>query len=241
MNKISRIFKPILIILCLITFLLENDLNAQKMKPKILYFYDPLCGWCYGFSPVIQELEKKYSDKYDFDIISGGMITGDRIGPIGEVASYIGSAYKRVETTTGVIFGKDFLDITLKNGTAIFTSVPSSLALVVFKSFNTNQNINYGSLLQKAIYFDGVDPSDFDKYAEIAGSLGVDKNEFKSRLNDPKYMQETENDFKYSSESGVEGFPTVILKAVDGTYHQLSNGYTSFNTIESNLKSILNN
>ena len=38
-------------------------------KDKILYLYDPLCGWCYGFTPVMQLLSKKYESKFDFDVI----------------------------------------------------------------------------------------------------------------------------------------------------------------------------
>ncbi|MFW5762224.1 MAG: DsbA family protein, partial [Cyclobacteriaceae bacterium] len=90
---------------------------------KIIYCYDALCGWCYGFSPVMEKIHQQYQQDFQFEVISGGMITGERIGPVGEVAPYIKQAYKLVENTTGVKFGDDFLRV-LNEGKAIFTSIP---------------------------------------------------------------------------------------------------------------------
>ncbi|MDB5418474.1 MAG: dithiol-disulfide isomerase, partial [Phenylobacterium sp.] len=27
-------------------------------EPHLIYFADPMCSWCYGFSPVIEEIRK---------------------------------------------------------------------------------------------------------------------------------------------------------------------------------------
>ena len=83
---------------------------------KIIYVYDALCGWCYGFSPVMEQFYRKQHDAVDFEVISGGMITGSRMGPIGEVAPYIRWAYKEVEEKTRVTFGEAFLKQVLEDG-----------------------------------------------------------------------------------------------------------------------------
>lgn len=57
---------------------------------KLIYVYDALCGWCYGFSPIIKQFYKKHKNHFDsIQVVSGGMIRGERIGAIGEVAPYI--------------------------------------------------------------------------------------------------------------------------------------------------------
>ena len=109
----------------------ESIKNADKIK--LIYVYDALCGWCYGFSPVIDQFAKKYKNDLTFEVISGGMVTGGRIGSIGEVAGYISWAYKDVENATGIKFGNNFLNKTLKDGKAIFTSIPPAIAMSVFK------------------------------------------------------------------------------------------------------------
>jgi len=101
---------------------------------KLIYIYDALCGWCYGFAPAMRDFYQNHKNDFEtIDVISGGMITRERIGAIGEVAPYIKTAYKDVENRTGVKFGEKFLKDILEEGSTIFTSIPPSIALSVFK------------------------------------------------------------------------------------------------------------
>ncbi|TXD80720.1 DsbA family protein [Subsaximicrobium wynnwilliamsii] len=204
---------------------------------KIVYVYDALCGWCYGFSPVITQFQEKYKDSLSFEVISGGMITGGRIGPIGEVASYISWAYKGVEKATGVKFGSEFLNKTLKNGDAIFTSVPTAIALSVFKNLDPNNNIRFASALQRAIYYDGIEPENLDAYGQIALKFGLDAKSFVLKMKDPLYKKLAEDDFKKSAELNVSGYPTIFIK-INGTYQKIGSGYIPFSELKSNYLSI---
>jgi putative protein-disulfide isomerase len=40
----------------------------------LYYVYDPLCGWCYGFSPVINQLKESMQDEFTIEVISGVMV-----------------------------------------------------------------------------------------------------------------------------------------------------------------------
>jgi len=206
---------------------------------KIVYVYDALCGWCYGFSPVMIQFQEKYKNSLSFEVISGGMITGGRIGPIGEVASYISWAYKDVEKATGVKFGSEFLNKTLKNGDAIFTSVPPAIALSVFKNLDPNNNIQFASELQRAIYYDGIEPENLDAYGQIALKFGLDAKSFVLKMKDPLYKKLAEDDFKKSAELNVSGFPTIFIK-INGTSQKIGSGYMLFSELESNYLSIKN-
>jgi putative protein-disulfide isomerase len=209
---------------------------------KILYVYDALCGWCYGFSVVMNQFQQKYKDSLDFEVISGGMITGERIGPIGEVASYISKAYKDVENATGVKFGEKFLNTTLAKGEAIFTSIPPAIALSVFKSLNPENSIQFASALQRAIYFDGIEPENLEAYgqiASVASAFGIDGDVFVSKMKDPLYRKHAEEDFKKSIRLGVSGFPSVFV-ANEDRYYKIGSGYLPFNILESNFLTINN-
>lgn len=206
---------------------------------KIVYVYDALCGWCFGFAPVMAQFEEKYKDTLEFEIISGGMITGDRIGAIGDVASYISWAYKNVEDASGVKFGSVFLNETLKNGTAIFTSIPPAIALSVFKSKLPKQSLNFASALQNAIYYDGIEPENITEYARIAERFGLDKSQFLSDMQNETYLLKAQNDFKKSSELEVTGFPTVFVLH-QNQHYKMASGYVSFETLENNFLQIKN-
>lgn len=224
----------------LIVFLLFNSIIGKSQdNMKIIYVYDALCGWCYGFSPVMKSFHKKYKDSLDFEVISGGMITGERIGPIGEVAPYISWAYKEVEQTTGVEFGSDFLDKTLKEGSAIFTSIPPAIALSVFNNYDQQNSIQFASALQKAIYYDGIEPKNKEAYGKIAATFGMEATLFIESMNDPKYEQMAQKDFQRTAELGVSGFPTVFIQK-NGMYYKIASGYCSFETMESNFMTVKN-
>lgn len=214
--------------------------NAQKSeKMKVIYVYDALCGWCYGFSPVMQKFADKYKDDIEIETLSGGMITGNRIGPIGEVAPYISWAYKEVENTCNVKFGTGFLNGILADGKTIFTSLPPSIALSVFKTYQIDESVAFASRLQKAIYFDGIVPLVYDSYGKLAAEFGIDATEFVKKMSDQKYLKSTQEEFEKCQKLGVTGFPTVFVLKND-KYYPIAKGYTTFENLESEFVKLKN-
>jgi len=195
-------------------------------KLKITYVYDPLCGWCYGFSPVIKKLYKKFRSKLDFEVISGGMVVGDRIGPIGRVAGYISEAYKVVEGRTDVKFGNNFLNA-LKEGSMIFSSIPPSQALTAFKKLRPNDAILMAHEIQKAIYFDGKAPVNPTTYFDLAKMFELPVEEYKNLLQSEEIANATQAEFRKSAELGVSGFPTVFI-GNDEQLTPISRGYQNY-------------
>ena len=205
---------------------------------KLLYIYDPLCGWCFGFGPVMKKVYRNFKNEMDFDVISGGMITGDRVGPLSEVADYIGKAYKVVEKTTGVKFGKGFVDGSLKKGDVIFNSYPPSKALTVFKDLKPEKALQFSKAIQDAIYVEGKDPSDEGVYLDLAIEFGADREDFKILRASPDYDVRTREDFVFANRLGVTGFPAVFLEN-QGKYHIVSRGYTEYGILEERLNHLM--
>jgi len=201
---------------------------------KIIYAYDALCGWCYGFSPVMEALHDKHQEEMEFEVLSGGMITGQRIGPIGEVAPYIRQAYRDVERATGVKFGEAFLKDVLANGKTIFTSVPPAIALSVFKSYQKDKAVQFASVLQKAIYYDGLAPEDTEAYGALAEPFGIDGKTFAQQMNEDEFSTRAQQEFQRTQQFGVRGFPTVFAE-VENTYYPLTRGYAPLAEIEKRL------
>ncbi|MBL7997899.1 MAG: DsbA family protein [Candidatus Kapabacteria bacterium] len=231
--NIIRILALILILtpLCSMT-------NADTPKPTIIYVFDPLCGWCYGFSPVMVQLHKKYTESHTFQVVSGGMITGDRIAPISTMADFIRKAYKQVEQRSGVKFGKRYINETL-NGNTMLSSVPPSIALTVFASHKPNQTIEFAHALQTAIYSEGIDPTNTREYGKIAAAFGLDSASFVTEMGSPAMLQRTEAGFAQSEQLGVQGFPAVFYRAASGKLTMIANGYTTFAQLESRMKSAM--
>lgn len=211
----------------------------DKTEPmKIIYVYDALCGWCYGFSPVMQQLYEEHNDDYAFEVIAGGMITGERIGPIGEVAPYIKEAYKEVEHRTGVKFGKAFLENVLEEGNTVFTSIPPSIALALFKRERPEEAVLFATRVQKAIYYEGMPPGDWSAYGPLVEEFGLDGAAFVASMQSEEGAVLAEADFQRAQAFGVSGFPTVIVQQGD-EYFLIARGYTDFNILNTRLQSLI--
>lgn len=204
----------------------------------IIYIYDALCGWCYGFSPVMQRIYDQYKDKVNFTVLSGGMVMGERVGLIGEVAGYIKDAYKTVEDHTGVKFGEDFLINILDKGEAIFNSYPPSVALTVFKNYQPDNAVAFAGTLQKAIYHDGIEPEDLQAYGKYAAHFGIDADEFVENMQQEDFKNATFAEFKQVAEWGIQGFPSVIMATPENLY-LIAKGYLPFERLDATIQQVL--
>lgn len=208
-------------------------------KPAFFYFYDALCGWCYGFSPVIHQLYQQFESEMDFEVISGGMVTGDRVGRIGEVAGYISEAYRTVEERTGITFGPDFLEGTLAEGKAVFTSVPAAVAMAIAKEQAPDRQVEFAHLLQQAVYFDGIPPAEAKAYTPYAEKIGVDGPSFTKMMKDLAYRQKVEKEFQITAQIGVRGFPTCFMKTGD-QFHLIATGFRPLPEMLAAVQTVLN-
>ena len=46
------------------------------MENGMIYIGDPMCSWCWGFSPVLNKIRDKYSSKVKFSVLVGGLRSG---------------------------------------------------------------------------------------------------------------------------------------------------------------------
>jgi putative protein-disulfide isomerase len=206
-------------------------------KPKIIYFFDVLCGWCYGFSPVIKKIAEKYQDDFDFEVVSGGMVTGDRVQPASFMADYILKAYKPLEERTGVEFGESYLNM-LREGTRIQSSFEPSLVMTTFKQFLPEKAVFFAHDLQKLNYYEGLDLNDFANYQLTVEKYGIDWSVFKKKMESEEMKKRTHSDFEISGAYGVTGFPTVFFEN-ETVRSPLSRGYQGFEQLDDIMQQVM--
>ena len=206
-------------------------------KPKIIYFFDTLCGWCYGFSPVMKQIVEKYQDEFEFEVISGGMVTGERVQPASVMADYILGAYKQVEDRTGVTFGEPFLDM-LRDGTRIQSSFEPALVLRTFKTFLPEKAVLFAHDLQKMNYSDGLDLNNFSNYQAVVEKYEINWTIFKEKMETQAMNKATIQDFQISNAYEVTGFPAVFFEN-ETTRSPLVKGYQSFENLDDIMQQVI--
>jgi putative protein-disulfide isomerase len=209
----------------------KESMSADK--PLILYVYDALCGWCYAFSPVIKKAAEVFENDFQFVAVSGGMITGGRIGPISQMSDYILKAYKRVEETSGIKFGEKYLDL-VREGSYLNNSIKPAIAMSVFKSFFPFRSVAFAHDIQHAHLYEGKSLNERDVYFELIKKYGIDETEFLSRLNSEQFQQQTSREFEEVGKLGITGFPAVLMQR-NNEIIMVSNGYRNYEELAKRL------
>ncbi len=188
--------------------------NLLLMQPTVIYIYDALCGWCYGFSPVMQQLEVAYKERVAFNVLSGGMVPAEHAQPIAAKAGYIAQAYKTVEEYTGVKFGDAYLHHILhpEESPWVEESLTPATALCLLKAGDGRGAVSFASAIQKLHMVDGKDLSDGESYRPLAASLNLDGNDFIRRLGEEEWQEEARYEAALVKQLGITGFPAVVLQ-----------------------------
>lgn len=191
---------------------------------KLIYVYDPLCGWCYGFTPVIQDLQKQLGEQTTFEILSGGMFLSANRRPASAMYNYISEAHKTVEATTGIKFGPAFLEEYLKTEDIMDSEKPS-IALTIFKEYQPQNAISFAHDMQVALKYNGQSLNDDETYRPLIEKYELPVNEFLEKMHEDAYRYDTIQEFNQVQQWGITGFPAAILD--DGKQlYLIARGYT---------------
>lgn len=211
------------------------------MQPTILYCYDAYCGWCYGFSPVIKKFSESYRDKFNFEVLSGGMIISETPKPISVMAAYIQKAYTVVEERTGIKFGSDFLwHINNPDKSDwLLNSEKSAIALCVFKDYYPGQQVAFASDLQYAFNFEGRDLCDDEAYRHLLEKYVIPADDFYRKLRSEEYKEKAYYEFALVKQLQVTGFPAVLLQASETKFYLIARGYTDYEALKERVENIL--
>ncbi len=215
------------------------NVQTNNRKPKLVYYYDALCGWCYGFSAVMKQVVKDFGDQVDLEVVSGGLFLGERVGPINEVAPYIkDGAYKTVEEKTGVKFGAKFLEDIQGEGRIVMDSLPPAMALCIVKEQSPEHQLQFAERLLHSVYSEGLNPVNLNLLGLYATEIGFDSMNFAMLLQTPKYKAAAEQEFARFAQSQLPGMPALVLEK-GAEQILLANGYTSFEELRGRLEQVV--
>jgi putative protein-disulfide isomerase len=176
----------------------------------IHYFFDPMCGWCYGATPLADIANSAQNVKLVMH--PGGMVQRREMD-----ASFRNMATtndKRIAEMTGQEFTAEYYD-RLKNATPlIFDSYLTAQAIWVMEQ-HYNQGFEMLKAIQQAHYQSALDSSDPVVLSEIAVGLGAKKDNWFDlmKTEEVNAMANIEKSQKLMNQWSVNGFPTFILES----------------------------
>ena len=206
------------------------------MYVKLYYFFDPLCGWCHGFSNVFEKLRANYRN-VDFHLVCGGMILGKSEGYLGEKGKNILHVLPRVSSITGGEFGDAYKSV-LETGNLYCSSYKPSLALVIIKKLYPKKVFDTILFLQKTMFQDGISLENEHVYNELSEFLGLDTARIWALMNEEKWHDFLKQDFELTANVGIQGFPTLVAEIQD-KLHLVTHGWNSYDYVENVLAELM--
>lgn len=197
------------------------------MNPPILwYFADPMCSWCWGFSPVIEAVRDQYRDRVKIALVLGGLRPGETSPLSAAGREEILHHWRAVQARTGQPFR---FEGALPQG-FVYDTEPASRAVASVGGMETALIFPLFKAIQSAFYADGRDVTQSGVLAELAAGLGVNAAAFLRAFDSDAARARTQAHFRQARQAGVRGFPALILQ--QGTkLHPVSNGCRPLETV----------
>ena len=203
---------------------------AADGASTLFYFADPMCSWCWGFSPVIGAITESLGDRVSVRLVVGGFRAGET-RPLDEKAkAVLRHHWEEVEQTTGQPFSFSFFD---RKG-FVYDTEPACRALVVMRSFAPDSTLAYLEAVHRAFYLGNRDVSDRSVLADIAKKFTLDPAAFTALFEAPEIIEATLADFRAVASAGITGFPTVVLRRGED-FSLLTAGFQPFEALKPQL------
>lgn len=142
------------------------------MPSTLTYLFDPLCGWCYGASPVLQQLAQQSHIRLELaptGLFSGA---GGRVMDAG-FAAYAWSNDQRIQKLTGQRFTEVYLTQVLGKPGVRFDSGAATQALTAVSLTEPQRELAALKLLQDARYVQGQDTSELSTVVDLLREHGL--------------------------------------------------------------------
>ncbi len=208
----------------------------------LLYVYDALCSWCYGFDPVLMRLRSGFQGRGfagEIRLVSGGMCIGPRVEP---VKSFIGerwrAVYKRIAEHSGANIAEPYLEDLVERRNYLVDSERPAIAMAAFRDLpgEADRQLDFAFAMQTAMYAHGIDPADDAYYRHAAAPLGIDADDLLARMSEPRCREEAHADFALARRLGANGFPQLFLLRTDGRLVLLARGFAPYEEVEHMLE-----
>lgn len=190
--------------------------------PHLVYFADPMCSWCWGFSPAIAAIEQEYGEALPVRLILGGLRPYTTEPMDRETMQQRRSGWARVAEASGQPFDPAFFD----RDSFVYDTEPASRAVAVIRRRSMADALEAMRRIQRAFYAERQDVTQTDVLAAIAESMGFERAAFLEDFESEAARAETRQDFAISQQVGINGFPTLIAgRGRDNQYELITNGF----------------
>ncbi len=187
---------------------------------NIHYFYDPMCGWCYGATSLIEAIEQ--NPNFNLVFHPGGMIEKSVLSE--QFRQHIIRADPRISALTGAHFGDDYIRRLQSNEDFIIDSFLPIKTILVAGSLGAS-SVKILKAIQHAHYVEGRSLHKIEELEKIITQSGVDVDKWSqamaSDVSEDMLEQNVQQSHELMRKLNISGYPTLIAET-DGSLLKLA-------------------
>jgi putative protein-disulfide isomerase len=207
-----------------------NDKNGSALlamnERTLWYVADPMCSWCWGFSPVIEAIQREYGARLEIEVLLGGLRPGTKYPMPPAQREQILHHWRTVQQLTAQPFQ---FEGALPEG-FVYDTEPASRGVVTVSLINREAIFSFFKIVQAAFYMEQQDVTNSIVLSQLASSVGIDAQQFERTFESDIAKRLTLEHFRKARQWGVHGFPTLIGQS-GADYRLLSTGYCSLDEL----------
>ena len=205
------------------------------MAAELLYFANPMCSWCWGFAPVLQQLKTSYPD-LNITVATGTLGAERASRPMRQKdKDYVRGHWEHVIEKTGQRFDFSFFD----RDEFTYDTEPPSRALALLRRQYPALSVAFLHRLQETFYASNLDITSIDVLRDLASEFGIERDHFDQTFEDGSLKQEIQLEWRQTAQLGISGYPTILVLQ-DQKAHVLTIGYRPYEAIQLTLDQYVN-
>ncbi|MBB6413391.1 putative protein-disulfide isomerase [Mesorhizobium sangaii] len=135
------------------------------------YLFDPLCGWCYGATPMLDRLS---AGGVRVELLPTGLFSGAGARPMDEgFAAHAWANDQRIERLTGQKFTQAYQHNVLNVRGTLLDSHAATLGISAAGLEDSSRRLFALKTIQRARYVDGLDIVTIEGIAEVLAAAGM--------------------------------------------------------------------
>ncbi|MFY0664923.1 MAG: DsbA family protein [Natronospirillum sp.] len=203
----------------------------------LFYAHDPMCSWCYGFSPTWKTLQQVLGERFDQEqlrihYLVGGLAPDSEQPMPMDMRAKLEATWHRIADDLGVPFNYDFWRLNTPRRSTYNACRAALLAR------DEGKEILMISAIQQAYYCHARNPSDVDVLRDCAISIGMEPTDFEHNLGSAETGRRLIDEIALTRSLGLDSFPSLAV-SVAGAIHPVPLDYRNPNSMLISIERIL--
>lgn len=182
----------------------------MRKPAQLIYCYDPMCSWCWGFAPTWERLKTALAPVAETGeltikpILGGLAVDSDEPMPM-EMQEMLEATWASITARLGTEFNHAFW----RNCQPRRSTYPACRACLVARDNGLEAEMY--KQIQHAYYLQAKNPSDIDTLADCAERLGLSSDAFIAAMIETKASGRLEKELQQARQMRLNSFPSFAL------------------------------